>query len=156
MNNYIDIDYSNSIDCNKEIEIEKKINDNLYFLEYFSNNPYLSKNYFFYKMIKIIKSLNASENELIFLNEDNENYNGNPDFNSKIDSLSKNKNNPKLDFDLDLESNLEIKEDPISNTLIINGYYIYLDDIISHGDNSIIYKAFKEETNQIYVNKNNK
>ena len=42
-------------------------------------------------------------------------------------------------------------QDSLTKTLIINGYFIHLNDIIAKGENSIICKAFKEDTNEIYV-----
>ena len=130
---YINISNSHH-DCN--FDMDKKFQNNFYFLEYFSNNPFLSKNYFFYQMIKLIKSINNSENEFIFFNKDNIN-------DTSIENINnKNKYSNK---------NLEIKEDPYSKTVIINGYFIHLNDIIANGENSKICKAFKEDTNEIYV-----
>lgn len=94
-------------------------------------------------MIKLIKSQNNND----FENYDSDKQIKNPLKNNYTGNIINNKLNKSDNF----IQNLEVKEDEITNTIIINGYFIHLNDIICEGENSIICKGFKEDTNDIYV-----
>lgn len=146
--------FNNNDNNNNEL---RKYQKNFHFLKYFSINPYLAKNYFFYQMIKLIKSLDHIDcdyNCIFHNNKEKELENSlmeSPLYQYQDISPINNNNNYKIENEI-----VEFKEDPITKTIIINGYYIHLTEVISHGDNSVIYKAIRENSEEIFVKKRKK
>lgn len=95
-------------------------------------------------MIKLIKSIDFIENEI------NENIEEDEKEISINNSQMYNKllANNKTTFN----EIMEFTENSLTQTIKLNDYIIQLNDIIAYGENSIIYKAFKENTDEIYVN----